>query len=124
MRPPTIAPSTCPAIAPIWNFCPLVACAVPCRSTTWLNLVRHDARHFAFGLGRLEHAAVEEHRPARQRERVDLLEVDDLEAVAERRLAELGRNVVDQLLAEPLDEVFDPLVVQQRICWRTSAAAC
>src|ERR1044071_9084093 len=29
-----LAPSTCPAIAPIWNFSPLVACAVPWRSAT------------------------------------------------------------------------------------------
>ena len=34
--PPTIAPSTWPAIAPIWNFSPLVAWAVPWRSVTWL----------------------------------------------------------------------------------------
>ena len=32
--PPTMAPRIWPAIAPIWNFCALVACAVPCRSAT------------------------------------------------------------------------------------------
>ena len=32
--PPTIAPRIWPAIAPIWNFWPLVACAVPWRSAT------------------------------------------------------------------------------------------
>ena len=34
VRPPITAPSTWPARAPSWNFWPLVACAVPCRSTT------------------------------------------------------------------------------------------
>ena len=53
------------------------------------QLVRHDAGHFIVGARRLQHAAVEEHRAARQREGVDLSQVDDVERVSERRLLEV-----------------------------------
>ena len=56
------------------------------------NLVRHDAGDFAFGLRRFDHAAMEEHRPAGQRKRVDLLLVDDVEGVAELGVPELRRD--------------------------------
>ena len=89
--PPTTAPRIWPAIAPTWNFCPWSpARCLPQRHVG--DLVRHDARHLAFGLRRFDHAAVKEHRPARQRKRVDLLLIDDLEGVAELRVLELARN--------------------------------
>ena len=78
------------------------------------DLVRHHPRHFGFGLGRLDHAAVQEHRSARQRERVDLPEIDDVEAVAELRLTIVGRDGLDETVADPLREVLDALVVQHR----------
>ena len=58
--------------------------AVPQRDVA--ELVRHDAGDLAFGLRRLDHAAIDEHRSAGQRERVDLADVDDLERVAEPRV--------------------------------------
>jgi hypothetical protein len=47
------------------------------------QLVRHHAGNFALGVGRLDHAAVDEHRTARQCEGVDLFHVDRLEGVLE-----------------------------------------
>ena len=76
------------------------------------DLVRHDAGHFALALRGLDHPAIEEHRTARQRERVDLLLVDDVERVAEPGMPELGRNGIDQALADALDVVVHALVVQ------------
>ena len=75
--------------------------AVPQRDVA--DLVGHDARGFAFGLGRLDHAAVDEHRSAGQREGVDVAHVDDLEGVAELVVPKLGRNRGDQAAAEILD---------------------
>ena len=59
------------------------------------ELVRHDAGDLAFRLRRLNHAAVQEHRPARQREGVDVAEIDDVERVTELGLAKLARDLVD-----------------------------
>ena len=56
------------------------------------DLVGHHAGDFAFVLGRFEHAAVDEHRAARQRERVDLANVHHLEGVVELRVAERLRE--------------------------------
>jgi hypothetical protein len=52
------------------------------------QLVRHHAGHLAFRFRFLDHAAVEKHRSARERERVDLFLVDDVEGVAELRMLE------------------------------------
>ena len=78
------------------------------------QLVSHDACHFGVGLGRLDHSAMQEHRAAWQRKRVDLFQVDDVERIAERRLLELARYFVDQTLADLLDEVIGRAVVEQR----------
>ena len=51
------------------------------------QLVRHDADDLAFGRGRVEHAAVDEHRSARQRERIDLFQVDRRERILVDRIA-------------------------------------
>ncbi len=60
------------------------------------DLVREDARHFPFALGRLDHPAVDVHRAARQRERVDLPHVDDLERVLELGMPLARRNPLHQ----------------------------
>ena len=48
------------------------------------QLVRHHADDFSFARRRFEHAAVDEHRPAGQCERVDLFEVHRRERVPRR----------------------------------------
>ncbi len=78
------------------------------------ELVRHHAGDFTFGSRRLDHSAIQEHRSAGQRKRVDVAQVDDVEGVAERRLAELTRYHRDEPLADILDELFRALVVEQR----------
>ncbi len=78
------------------------------------DLVRQHARHLPFRLGLLDHAAVRVHRPAGQRKGVDLAQIDDVEGVAELVVAKLGRNVLDEPGADPIDVVVDPIVVQHR----------
>ena len=57
------------------------------------DLVRHHAGDFALGVRRLDHPAVDEHRSARQRERVDLAHVDRLERVLEFRMFQIGAGM-------------------------------
>ncbi len=64
------------------------------------QLVRHHADDLAFGRGRVEHAAVHEHRPARQRKRVDLLQVHRRERILVDRLLELRRRTRHEPIAE------------------------
>ena len=66
------------------------------------QLVRHDARHFCVGARRFNHPAMEKHRSAGKREGIDLFEIDDVEAVPERRLLQVVRNLVDQPLGQSL----------------------
>ena len=80
--------------------------AVPQRDVG--DLVRHDAGDFAFRLGRLDHASIEEHRAARQREGVDVLLVHDVERIAELGVAELRRNRRDEPPTDVLDIVCRP----------------
>ena len=56
------------------------------------HLVRHDAGDFALVMRRFDHPAVEEHRSARQGERVDLFLVDHAERVVELGMLQLGRD--------------------------------
>ena len=95
--------------------------AVPKRDVG--DLVRHDAGHLGLGLGRLDHSAIEEHRPARQREGVDLLLVDHVERVAEPRVAELAVDRRGEPRADVLDERVYPIVVEHRKLLLASAAA-
>jgi hypothetical protein len=67
------------------------------------ELVRHHARHFAFTLRRFDHAAIDEHRAAGERKRVDVLQVYRRKRIFERVVIQLGRGSVDQALAEPLE---------------------
>ena len=78
------------------------------------QLVRHDACHFCVGARRFDHPAVEKHRPARQREGVDLFEIDDVEAVTELGLLQVIRNLVDQSLANVFDEPLRGPVAEDR----------
>jgi hypothetical protein len=50
------------------------------------QFVGHHASDFGVRFGRFDHAAMKKHRPAWKGERVDVLQVDDVEAVAEFRL--------------------------------------
>ena len=78
------------------------------------QFVRHHARHLGVGARRFNHPAVEKHRAAGEREGIDLLEIDDIEAVPERRLLQVVRDLVDQPSADLLDERFRRLVPDHR----------
>ena len=64
------------------------------------QLVRHHASDFAFRRRRVEHAPLNEHRPARERERVDLLQVHRRERVPIHRLVQFRRRRSHQSIAE------------------------
>jgi hypothetical protein len=76
--------------------------------------MRHDASHLAFCLCRLDHPAVEEHRAAGQRERVDLFLIHDPERVRELGMTELGWNRSREPRSNVGDILIDPRVVEQR----------
>jgi hypothetical protein len=78
------------------------------------ELVRHDARHLPFGVRRLDHAPVHEHGTARQREGIDLANVDRLEHVLELRMLQLRRNRRHQPLADVLHVRRHFIVVHDR----------
>ncbi len=67
------------------------------------ELVRHYAGNFALGRRRFDHPAVDEHRPAGQRERVDVLEIHRGERVLERRVVQLARRGLNQPIAKALE---------------------
>ena len=78
------------------------------------DLMRHDASDFAFGLGGFDHPAVQEHRSARQGERVDFLLVHHVEGVPELRMPEFGRDGGGQRPADRLDVALNLLIVEKR----------
>ena len=78
------------------------------------QLVRHDACDLVVGARGLEHAAVQKHRAAGQRKRVDLPRVHDVKRIPERRLTEPRGNRSDQARADALDENFRRAIVQHR----------
>ena len=71
------------------------------------QLVGHHAGHLALGRRRFDHAAIHEHRPARQGEGVDVLEVDGLERVLELGVVELGRGLRHELAPDAGQVVVD-----------------
>jgi hypothetical protein len=75
--------------------------AVPQRDVT--ELVGHHAGSFTFVARRLDHPAIDVHRSAGQRERVDLAHVDHVERIAELGMLELRRDGVDQPPADRCD---------------------
>ena len=57
--PPMIAPSTCPAIAPISYFVALLACASAVSEDDVTQFVSHDAGDLAFVLCGFDHSPVD-----------------------------------------------------------------
>ena len=78
------------------------------------ELVRHDAGDLALDRGRLNHAAVDVHRTARQRKRIDLAHVDDVEGVAELALLQLRRDHLHQAPADSIHEGLDIAIAKTR----------
>jgi hypothetical protein len=87
---------------------------VPYRNST-CELVGHHAGDFAFSRRRVEHAAVDVHRPAGQRERVDLFQVHRREGVLVDLLVELRRRRGNQPIAQAGQIAGDPLVADDRV---------
>lgn len=67
------------------------------------QFVGQHARELPFRSGCLDHAAAHKYRSARQREGVEVIQVDDIEQVPERRLSQLGGNSVDETACDVLD---------------------
>ena len=86
--------------------------AVPKNDVT--ELVRHHAGDFTLGGRRFDHAAVDEHRSARERKGVDFAHVDRLERVLEFRMAEIRGNDVDETPADVLHVRRHRVVVHDR----------
>ena len=78
------------------------------------QLVRHHPRDFAVGVRRLDHAAVDEHRTAWQREGVDLFDVHDFERVLKLGMPQIGRDDRHQPVSDVLDERCDVVVAHRR----------
>ena len=91
MMEPTMAPSSVPNL--VLGRLRGLSGAVPQRHVA--DFVRDDAGDLTFGTGRLDHAAIDVQRSARQRERVDLAHVDDPERVAETGLLQVLRDGLD-----------------------------
>jgi hypothetical protein len=77
------------------------------------HLVRHDAGNLALSLGSLDHSSIEEHRPAGQRERVDLFLIHHVEGVAEFLVLKLRWNGGGECPPDRLDVILGPLIVQK-----------
>ncbi len=78
------------------------------------NLVREHAGDLAFVPGRLEHSAIDIHRTARQRERIEVAHVDDIERVTELRVPKFVRDVLHEPLTDALDVVVHAVVTKHR----------
>ena len=78
------------------------------------QFVSHDARDLAFVMRRLDHSAVDEHRAARKRERVNLLLVDHAEGVMELGVLVLRRNCANQPLSDAGQVFVQRRVVEHR----------
>ncbi len=76
--------------------------------------MRHHTGDLAFRLRGFDHPSVEEHRAARQCERVDLFLVHDVERVLKFRMTELGWHRPGEPRANGLDVVVDALVAEHR----------
>jgi hypothetical protein len=78
------------------------------------DLVPHDPGDFRFRIARFDHAPVEKHRSARQGEGVDLLLVDHVEGVPERRMRKLRRDCRDEFPTDAFDPLLCSSIVQER----------
>ncbi len=79
------------------------------------QLVRHDADDFALALRCLEHAAVDEHRAAGQREGVDLFQVHRRERIFEHGVVQFGRRRCYQPLAQAIEIAGERRVRDDRV---------
>jgi hypothetical protein len=79
------------------------------------QLVRHHADDLGFRRRRVEHAALHEHRPARQRKGIDLLEVHRRERILVDRLVEFRRCGRDQAISQRGQIARDLPVLDDRI---------
>ena len=78
------------------------------------HLVCHHADHLALAVGRLDHPAVHEHRPARQGKGVDLAYVHGFEGVLELVSLELGWDDGREPLTQPGHIRRDRIVAHDR----------
>ena len=78
------------------------------------ELVRHHARHFTFEAGGVDHAAVDEHRPAGQGEGVDLTKVHAGERILVGRMVQLRWCSRHQAFADPAEVSRHFAVVDDR----------
>src|SRR6266849_8552061 len=74
----------------------------------------NHAGHFAFSTRGLDHSAIDVHRAARQRERIDVAGIDDLEVKTEFRMLKLRWNRGHQTLADSFDIGVNLRIAQQR----------
>jgi hypothetical protein len=79
------------------------------------QFVRHHPGNLALGSSRLEHAAMDEHRPARERECVDLFQVHRRERVLVHGFFQLGGSSGDQSIAELGEIPRDSFVLDDRV---------
>jgi hypothetical protein len=86
------------------------------------EFVRHHPGDLAVGPGGFELPDAGT-SAARQRERVDLFQVHDVERVPEGRLPKLVGDFLDESIADSVDEVARWTVIHHRQLLRTSAAA-
>ena len=77
--------------------------AVPWRSSTWLSSCAITPTTSPSPAAASNIPAIDEHRPAGQRECVDVLQVHRREGVLEHRIVQLGGSHVDEPLAEPVE---------------------
>ena len=77
--------------------------------------MRHHARDFRFFGRRVEHAALHEHRSARQRERVDVFQVHRRERVLVDRLLQFRRRRGDEAVANLREVLRDVLVLDDGV---------
>ena len=76
------------------------------------DFVREHAGNFALVLCCLQHPAVDVHRTAGQRERIQVADIDDVERVAELRMPKLARYRLSQALPYALHIAVDAIVAK------------
>jgi hypothetical protein len=79
------------------------------------EFVCHHAHDFTLGGGGVEHAALDEHRSARQRKRVDLLQVHWRERILEDGLLQFRGSSNDKPIAQLAEIAGDALVLDDRV---------
>ena len=75
------------------------------------DFMGHYTGHFALVSRGFDHSAINEHRPARQRESVNIAGVHNLKSIIKRGLLELRRNCGNQPISNTLNIVLRLAVV-------------